>query len=674
MTKGLGLRQYCACVRCRGRKIKCDLQSVGEPGRPPCAKCAREGAECVLAQSRRGGNYSHLRGSRQKAPNKPVQEPTAFTPSSDHFSPHQHKAGDHDSLQNPSDALLILAHAAGQPDEQIGGETAAIGATYLGGVLSSISQPTARAGRAARNTKQVATLSASNEPADSIVDQYGPIQDGSLDLATIATLVRHYADNYHQFLPICPVSTLRTENILHTIEHEPFLLTAILVVASQSQPDFASVHESIWKHMKQLIMDVVLGAAGTRSVGCVEGLLLLGEWTMQDQTTGGGEGAAWSVLGLAVRTAYLLRLEDSSFKTPGEENDASLLRNRLAWTFTYLSDRQISIRMGQAFWCRGPALSTRFTAQDFPTLQAKQAGDEDFASLVQAQVELTTLFGNAHDILFASRSRTAELMMRGDYSKYVDDTARAMAAWQRVWGSISVSSHLTSCLSLTYEYLHLYVNAFAFQAVLYRTSVMRSSDRQTTTDASRASMMFPDSTMASPDARPIYEAIDAAEKMLKIVTEEINPEKHLRYMPARFYLYEIHSSVFLYKAHAVGAIPTEKFSEMTELMCRFVTTLKSAGMDEEHIASKFAKLLERLWFRRANTSTPGSHLQSGVVNERLNGTDISALMGSDLAGGQILQYDELILPEFDCADPIDTLFAMPPVFPMDQAGFFGYGT
>jgi hypothetical protein len=191
--------------------------------------------------------------------------------------------------------------------------------------------------------------------------------------------------------------------------------------------------------------------------------------------------------------------------------------------------------MGQAFWCRGPALSTRFTAQDFPTLQANQAGDEDFASLVQAQVELTTLFGNAHDILFASRSRTAELMMRGDYSKYVDDTARAMAAWQRVWGSISVSPHLTSCLSLTYEYLRLYVNAFAFQAVLYRTSVMRSSDRHTT-DASRASMMFPDSTMASPDARPIYEAIDAAEKMLKIVTEEINPEKHLRYMPARFYL------------------------------------------------------------------------------------------------------------------------------------------
>lgn len=131
--------------------------------------------------------------------------------------------------------------------------------------------------------------------------------------------------------------------------------------------------------------------------------------------------------------------------------------------------------------------------------------------------------------------------------------------------------------------------------------------------------------------------------------------------------------MFLYKAHAVGAIPTEKFSEMTELMCRFVTTLKSAATDEEHIASKFAKLLERLWFRRANTSAPGSHLQSGIVNDRLIGTEISGLIGSDLAGGQIPQYDELILPEFDCADPIDALFAMPPVFPMDQAGFFGYG-
>lgn len=152
-------------------------------------------------------------------------------------------------------------------------------------------------------------------------------------------------------------------------------------------------------------------------------------------------------------------------------------------------------------------------------------------------MELTTLFGNAHDILFASRSRTAEIMMRGDYTKYVDDTSKALSAWKHAWRPLAVSPHLKSCLTLMQEYLRLYVNAFAFQAVLYRAwaSNISSSDSNEI-DNSRTTLVFPDSTMASPDARSIYEAVNAAETLLKIVVEDIDPEKHLRYMPARFYL------------------------------------------------------------------------------------------------------------------------------------------
>lgn len=193
--------------------------------------------------------------------------------------------------------------------------------------------------------------------------------------------------------------------------------------------------------------------------------------------------------------------------------------------------------MGQAFWCRGPALSARFTANDFPALQPRHSYDEDFASLIQAQVELTTLFGNAHDILFASRSRTAEIMMRGDYTKYVDDTSKAMYAWKHAWTSLAVSPHLKSCLTLMQEYLRLYVNAFAFQAVIYRASSKSGSNSDSDDkDNSRTVLVFPDSTMASPDARSIYEAINAAETLITIVVEEVDPVKHLRYMPARFYL------------------------------------------------------------------------------------------------------------------------------------------
>ncbi|KAK7708840.1 hypothetical protein SLS57_008901 [Botryosphaeria dothidea] len=72
--------------------------------------------------------------------------------------------------------------------------------------------------------------------------------------------------------------------------------------------------------------------------------------------------------------------------------------------------------------------------------------------------------------------------------------------------------------------------------------------------------------MASPDARDIYEAVDAAEALLKIAVEDIDPERYLRYMPARFSLYEIHSAVFLYKAHLSGAMSSGKYAQTSSLM------------------------------------------------------------------------------------------------------------
>jgi hypothetical protein len=49
------------------------------------------------------------------------------------------------------------------------------------------------------------------------------------------------------------------------------------------------------------------------------------------------------------------------------------------------------------------------------------------------------------------------------------------------------------------------------------------------------------------DARFIYESVDAAKAYLIILVDEVHPEKHLHFMPLRFYLYGIYAAVFLYK-------------------------------------------------------------------------------------------------------------------------------
>lgn len=252
--------------------------------------------------------------------------------------------------------MLILAHTAGQSSDSTRLERTA-GAFNHQGHIDNIDVSSGL-----RMTSPTIGLSVANSHSlgrelgqmdDTKITVYPPIENGIIDLALLIQLLhlyelqasylrkretltrsRRYAEKYHPFCPIVPGTVLRPDQISDTIENESFLLTSVLVVASKDRRDLVDLHKSIWTYMRQLILDVVLGMASIRNVGCVEGLLLLGEWTLLNQghTDDGGEGAAWSILGLAVRLAYLLRLEDSSFKGGDGEVDASIQRERLAWT------------------------------------------------------------------------------------------------------------------------------------------------------------------------------------------------------------------------------------------------------------------------------------------------------------------------------------------------------
>jgi hypothetical protein len=54
MTASTGKRSFRACLRCRRRKTKCDLDVLGGRKEPPCRTCHLSGNDCVLVQSKRG--------------------------------------------------------------------------------------------------------------------------------------------------------------------------------------------------------------------------------------------------------------------------------------------------------------------------------------------------------------------------------------------------------------------------------------------------------------------------------------------------------------------------------------------------------------------------------------------------------------------------------------------
>jgi hypothetical protein len=84
-----------------------------------------------------------------------------------------------------------------------------------------------------------------------------------------------------------------------------------------------------------------------------------------------------------------------------------------------MSDRQISVRVGKAFWSRGPS---NMSSSDIHECFAGREGvteNSDEAAVFQANYELTQLFSNAHDILYASRGHRDRLFLSGDYAKYL---------------------------------------------------------------------------------------------------------------------------------------------------------------------------------------------------------------------------------------------------------------
>lgn len=106
------------------------------------------------------------------------------------------------------------------------------------------------------------------------------------------------------------------------------------------------------------------------------------------------------------------------------------------------------------------------------------------------------------------------------------------------------SANLKSTLILSYEYLRLYVNAFAYQATLNR-AVARQIQHTKASTAQTQSSIF-SNVAATPDARFIYEALDAAKSILSTFNSFIEPLEFQAF-PLKYYFYIIYSVVFLYK-------------------------------------------------------------------------------------------------------------------------------
>ncbi|PLB48333.1 C6 transcription factor [Aspergillus steynii IBT 23096] len=633
-----------ACLHCRQRKSKCDLDSSGSPGVPPCQRCIRDGRECVLGSSNRGGRRIRKNKMKNFTPDTSLTarrdsmlETTSPTNSDNRQSTNGSYPGpvvfvppnppttasvsvdDEDTAsigsvpRNPSDAWQCLTGIAKRGADDPSPE--------------AVADPlrTGSSGFTSYNVLQDGGVS--NFQPTSGIRAYRLVQTRSLDPGTVWQLVARYAENFHPFLPLVPRKYFHRSALDAFASNEKHLLTAVLTIASKDLVERPEIHEYCSKYMHELISGIAAGI--DCDVEAVEALLLLAEWEPQGlrpriERVGRGEEdrAAWMHVGLALRSGYFLGLDRTSFR--GDSGDTETeARRRLAWTSCYISDRLISVRIGRAFWSRGPGPMTGLVSQDFPSLQPMKDGDEDYARIFQATLDLTQLYGNVHDVLYSGMRTSNQMMLMGDYVKYVDDFRLAILRWKSLWGTLSCSTPIQVTLQLSYEYLRLYTNAFAFQAAISQSLVSKTkNDDQTQREHLRSAF---NNVASMQDARFIYESVDAAKAYLTILVDMVHPEKHLHFMPLRFYLYGIYAAVFLYKARSFGVMPHSEEMNVRDLVTRTTEVLKRASAGPDDIGSRYSRLLELLWQSKSTsiTSPAGTHqgsdlrLQSSSLAHRM---------------------------------------------------------
>ncbi|EQL04221.1 C6 transcription factor [Ophiocordyceps sinensis CO18] len=257
-----------------------------------------------------------------------------------------------------------------------------------------------------------------------------------------------------------------------------------------------------------------------------------------------------------------------------------------------MSDRQVSIRLGKGFWSRGPIPSISWRAADFPSLQNQALGPDNLALLFQAQLELIQLFSNAHDILYSSSTHRKQLYTGGEYIRYIDDFASVLRKWKLSWANYTFTPLVKASLVLSFEFLRLYINAFAFQATLNR-AVARAGERPSV-KAQAIGPLFSD-IAGNPDARFIYESIDAANSLLSILNSFIDPVAGLKCMPLKYCLYVIYAAVFLFKARLAGAITSQGEGGVRRAIQGTITQLQKTSNNPHSLGRRYATSLRLLW-------------------------------------------------------------------------------
>lgn len=173
-------------------------------------------------------------------------------------------------------------------------------------------------------------------------------------------------------------------------------------------------------------------------------------------------------------------------------------------------------------------------------------------------------------------------------------------------------------LDIEYEYMRVYGNCLALQAVVDRCANMSPRTRNNIIHPSTLSKCF------DGDRRYITDIVRSSQRLLRCIVEGLLPDEYLKHAPVRTYFRVISVSMILLKTFALGATEDDMAVSLS-LLDQAAHALHVCIVDDVHIGSRFAELLsvlaQRVRSRIVRVSRGGRSSTASRANSQSPPTD-----------------------------------------------------
>lgn len=464
------------------------------------------------------------------------------------------------------------------------------------------------------------------------------------DLVDIHCQTDKYTRFYKNLSPFSPILDLKYsnhENHKALIYQEPLLCCTLLMISSRyhvlpgsggnSRAHF--IHMRLWSHCEHLIKRLTFGqekysVAKSRTMGSIEGLLLMTEWHPRslhfppendgwDASLGAtnddayfsskrneeehlirwreevfepakrSDRMSWMLLGLANTLAHELgvwdnnnNLDDCSEAAKSSQDSKVKVRRLL-----FVCINQLASRIG----CT--TLIPQANPQSIAYAPDQPGAERDRQALISDWIEITKILKTAKEMFFPSNAFTQDLLATVRYATFIEHFQPLLQRWHETFLASKSNDDLSKIgfqvLLVDYQYVRMYINSLAVQAIVDR---LQRKDQGPSPATSHLDYDFLE-IVSSQDYKYVQEVTSASREILQITVLLANAGA-LRYAPVRVFIRITSASIFLLKAISLGARNTELLKSL-EVLDQCIQALRSSALDEIHLSSKYAMLIER---------------------------------------------------------------------------------